>query len=721
MGASMRPERPGLTLANGRNVNDLPPAEMWDALVQHGIQPDEATRQVAAIHGAPPAPVAQESPEPIERTGVLARGVSGALSGLGHLVAHPIDTIEQAATSYVSAPFTAAIAPSVGQSRVSSSDAAVPQSDGMVAIRNNRTGIVTRVPANATTYDAEHGGVTGKERGAAFAQTAANVLLPRLLAGAGAATKSLPTAQRILARTATASAGGAVAGAAYSPNDPGGGAVAGAFLAPVVEAGGRGVARALPKPAATNTIGAGAVRALGGQTVQDAAYGDLLKQLGRSRMTLEDFSAAARTALPSETAIDIGGDAMTSRAGGAVATPSRGSVDIRNVLTARNTEQPRRVLSNLAETMGVGPRENVVQSIEQQAKDRAESSSQWYDVLRSHYDQAPKRITALDQQLGKPSFEDAIRETESILKERDPNGFAPLVETAQNGTRRVRPLTFTEADLLKRAMDDVTDVAKVPNPIASGGVTKTRRGAMTSTGASVTDALDEAFKGNAKAGVPSYAEVRGQHADASQLIDAHADGVNFLKTPGDQLKADFAKLSPAQREFYRRGALASLEDYLARTTDGNDITIKLRNPLIRDKLRTIFPDAQTAGQFEDLIRREGLMRGRSNSILANSKTAERLAQQSDAAGPGVGEALSAATGNPVPLLKYGIGAAMKQRAAGLTERQVDALAPLLTAQGPDQIAALARSLREYQARRATRPTIGSPRVAGQLAGAGTRP
>ena len=158
-----------------------------------------------------------------EKPGVVSRGLSALGAGLSNMVHHPIDF----ATSLISAPVESAAniaAPSI-------EGAARYNADPMAQARN-----VARFGGEIHAQ-----GVTGKERAAGIAQTAANLLTPGIYGGA----KKLlaPAVGKTLATGAGLAASGAATGAAYSPDDPAAGAVAGGIAAPIVGGVISGVAR----------------------------------------------------------------------------------------------------------------------------------------------------------------------------------------------------------------------------------------------------------------------------------------------------------------------------------------------------------------------------------------------------------------------------------------------------------------------------------------------
>lgn len=170
--------------------------------------------------------------EPTKRPGLLKRVGAGLANAAEQIVTHPIDTAVDVVTAPIRSAANAFLTPEVGEAR--------PDPKLVAA----RFGSIPQQPAPA--YDAEHGAQPVGGRTSAGLQTVANVAFPGLARGVTTrlATAGLPA---IVARGAGMAAGGGMAGAAYSPDDPLAGGIAGAFLAPVLGEGIRGAGKVTSK------------------------------------------------------------------------------------------------------------------------------------------------------------------------------------------------------------------------------------------------------------------------------------------------------------------------------------------------------------------------------------------------------------------------------------------------------------------------------------------
>lgn len=452
-------------------------------------------------------------------------------------------------------------------------------------------------------------------------------------------------------------------------------------------------------------------------TTSDLAHGDVLKLAQRARMSLPELEAKAAGAHPDEMLLDLVGQPAVERAGGAVATPSRGGADIVKRLDERAQRAPKGVRDEASRALGV-TRENTVQTIEEQAAKRSAQDDEAFGALRQHYG-TPQKIDALDGLVGRPSFDKAIGETENILRE-SPGGLSQplLTKVKVNGKTQtvVRPLTFDEATLLKQSHDDVAGMGTALSTIETGGVTKTRAGKQKNTHGELMDALKASFSGDEATGVPSYEKALSQSAEPMKLIKAHGLGQDFMKAKTDELQAMWPNLSEPEREFYRKGAIASIEDAVRGKTDGFNPVRDFRDDIMRDNIGTITKTPEDKAAFYDAVERFQGMHSNRGQIVGNSKTASRMAQMAESAGPaqGVETAAQVLTGNTSGVLSSLARTGLGRRMSGLSEAQVDALAPLLTASG-SELQSVIRELQRVAARQG-RQGAKTAGTVGQLAG-----
>lgn len=179
-------------------------------------QHDDMDAALAKIRAGQPAPTP-------EGPGAISRGFSAAGRGLANVVMHPIDTAESIATAIpktVGDVFNATVSPGVGEAR----------HDARLSKGGNSSGRAI----DTSPFDAEHGGITAKERTQAGARGAATLAAAPIFGGAKAATALIPKVGAKIATTTGLAASGAATGAASNLDDPLAGAVAGGIAAPVL-------------------------------------------------------------------------------------------------------------------------------------------------------------------------------------------------------------------------------------------------------------------------------------------------------------------------------------------------------------------------------------------------------------------------------------------------------------------------------------------------------
>lgn len=419
----------------------------------------------------------------------------------------------------------------------------------------------------------------------------------------------------------------------------------------------------VPRAASRQTVAGRISQRAGFSTTEDLAHADILKQIARARLPLSELEAKAQGAHPDEMLMDLIGQPAVERAGGAVATPSRGSADIVEALDARMQRAPKTVREEAARGLGV-QRENTVLTTQAQEAERKAAAAPLYDAA---YAAPPVADPVVNEAFQLPQFQRAYTRGRRIAKAEGID-LPPIGDPYWD-------LSVRAIDYTKRGLDDLID-----SQMRSGKMGRSEARALRVRLNSVLEKTDEA--------VPAYQHARRAFATGSQAIDAHEMGQSFMKAKTDELEALWPTLSDAEQQAYRQGAIASIEDAVRGKTDGFNPVKDFRDDIMRDNLRLIMPSQEAADAFEDVVTRFHGMHANRASIVGNSKTAARLAQQADAAGgvEGLGHLMG---GNPVGLMNSLAKSGMAQRMRGLSESQVDALAPLLTARGAQAKAVIA--------------------------------
>jgi hypothetical protein len=204
------------------------PASSGDVDLSKPGTPNE--RRAGKVPGAPvltPPPMAPRDASRVAlnarqtyRPGAIERGLDQAGQFIGEAVHDPLGTAAGLVTAPVRSAVHAVLSPTIGDPRANPNHSKGGNSAGVTAAML------------AQPYDAEHGGITERERAAAGLQTVANVAFPGI-ESAVAERATAAGASRLGGKLLGLAAAGAPAGAAYSPDDPMAGLIAGGLLAPV--------------------------------------------------------------------------------------------------------------------------------------------------------------------------------------------------------------------------------------------------------------------------------------------------------------------------------------------------------------------------------------------------------------------------------------------------------------------------------------------------------
>lgn len=205
------------------------PASSGDVDLSKPGTPNE--RRAGKVPGAPvltPPPMAPRDASRVAlnarqtyRPGAIERGLDQAGQFIGEAIHDPVGTAAGLVTAPVRSAVHAVLSPTIGDPRANPNHSKGGNSAGLTASQL------------AQPYDAEHGGITERERAAAGLQTVANVAFPGI-ESVVAERATTAGASRLGGKLLGLAAAGAPAGAAYSPDDPMAGAIAGGLLAPVL-------------------------------------------------------------------------------------------------------------------------------------------------------------------------------------------------------------------------------------------------------------------------------------------------------------------------------------------------------------------------------------------------------------------------------------------------------------------------------------------------------
>lgn len=129
---------------------------------------------------------------------------------------------------------------------------------------------------------------------------------------------------------------------------------------------------------------------------------------------------------------------------------------------------------------------------------------------------------------------------------------------------------------------------------------------------------------------PQYKQVRGQYADQFSLESAMKLGRAFFGKDSEVTARFLDEMSAPEKAMFRAGAARAIRDKILSAPDTGDAYKRVfGNQLMRNKMRSIFPDAKSFTRFTREIEREAVFGQTKNAILGNSRTAAREALKDD--------------------------------------------------------------------------------------------
>jgi hypothetical protein len=124
-----------------------------------------------------------------------------------------------------------------------------------------------------------------------------------------------------------------------------------------------------------------------------------------------------------------------------------------------------------------------------------------------------------------------------------------------------------------------------------------------------------------------YRNARALWEGPSSSMDAIRAGRGIFTLSPDEIAHEFGALSPANQEFYRLGVADIIRERLMKTGfSGNDANAIIKNPWMREQLRSIFRSDSDFNAFVSGVANESRMFGTKAEVLGNSATAKRLAE-----------------------------------------------------------------------------------------------
>lgn len=256
--------------------------------------------------------------------------------------------------------------------------------------------------------------------------------------------------------------------------------------------------------------------------------------------------------------------------------------------------------------------------------------------------------------------------------------YEPLFRQGEEGAVMARAPTVEDLHLLKTSLDD--------------DIRQAYQAGEGQLGTALRDFKNKIVASLEKE-VPAYRKARETYKGDIEIEEAIANGRgDILRKPVDELRRDFAALSEAERDAYRSGAI---DAFLARKVDPKVDSADFARSLwgnadSRNRLQILVKSREELERLAAQFEREQRMARTGRGVLGGSQTAMRTADIEDQV---AGTLADVATQGPQSAFVGTVGRWIR-RAGGVTEEVADDIAKLLTAEGPETMRAVMRTLNE---------------------------
>lgn len=440
------------------------------------------------------------------------------------------------------------------------------------------------------------------------------------------------------------------------------GAVTGAVLGPAVTGGvqlfGKGAQLTRDVTAGIPIVGptVGAVTGAVGATTDFTrrAQEKLLQAIKRDNLTPEEIMLA-RNVLGDkpETLIERSGTNTLGLADVATKYPGEAKRLATALAEERMGGQGERIVSDLTQAFRVqGDPRQVARALEQK---RAKDATPLYQQAYAEGAQiADPRIAGFMQL---PAFQRAygiarrLAQYDGVALPKDP--------------RKLTEFNLQTLDYVKRGLDDVLYQAKMPGP---GGTGRTEY-------AKIADSYNQ-FVGTLDQLVPTYAQARAAWAGPTAMKEALEAGQKVTSLRATEVQDLMAKMSPAEVEQFKLGALAGIRQRMLEAADGRDLVkVVYGSPEKRAVLQRLVGDEFPV--LESRFLRERAIRRTDDTVRGNSRTAERQAGMEDLAGD---TTLAQSVINQGPI--RGTVDYVLRSGSGVAQPTADKLGPMLFSTNP---------------------------------------
>lgn len=343
--------------------------------------------------------------------------------------------------------------------------------------------------------------------------------------------------------------------------------------------------------------------------IQRRADTKIIQALQRDNLTVQQVRDAMDTIRKSgykpETIMEFGGEA-TKRLGEVVAMyPAAGSVAAKMV-EERKAGQAERILTDFQNAFKTNA--DAVAVADQLIATRQKTAAPLYQ--KAYEKDVIIGGKELDDFMKLPKFQEAYKKAQA-LAEYDGVKLPNLTE-ADN------IIDLKTADYIKRGLDDVLFVAKMP----TSGIGKTELGKLSEKRREFVNFIDS------QAPI-EYQQARQAFSGTTSVIDAVEQGKNFFNLEARELKKTYDALTPAEKDGFAIGAYDAIKGKIQSGADGVDqVRRTFGSPEKREQIRVLIGD-DAFTTLESQMARERSMRATETKLTGGSQTQPRATAQAE--------------------------------------------------------------------------------------------
>lgn len=470
--------------------------------------------------------------------------------------------------------------------------------------------------------------------------------------------------------TAIGAATGALSGAGYATEDTTGEAVKGSIFGgvlggtvPVAIKGAGSVIR--------NVLNASGV---GDQQVASSKI--LANYLQKDNLTPNEAMAALdelrRIGVPNATLADLG-DNLRGLAYSAYVVPSKAKTGTQNFLEGRIIDQKNDVVKALADKAGLDINANGYEKLNSLIEQQSDAARKAYPAAYS------KEVYAKDFR----QFMDR-----NVFK----NAYNEAVALADVKGQKLPPLDVLLSD--RRVPTDVLHQLKIGLDRVIEG--HTVNGKTDKYGQAVIQVKNE-FNDLLKDKNKLYGKANEEFADSARIQRALELGQDYQKLDVKQAAAELKKFNPAEKEAFRMGMMADINNRLGDFKGGDFTRQVFKSDNQKALARLAFEDQNKYNEFSQFIKAIDEQGKTAKKVIGGSPTAERLATQQNA-GEIAQIAQNAARGDLLGTTRA-LAGALYARTKGISAESSEALQQRLFSTSPQEQRAILNELQKRTQRR----------------------